>query len=126
MILKVVSGRGPSGDYRHLSSLKRGLEPYKRGRYVILADRGFDGRGVGPRDRIPAIRRGGGLKAEERRARSELVAQARLEGLYGQRWKSETAISVLKRKFGEGVRSRKTRLQLRECWVKALVYNAYC
>ncbi|MCL6569474.1 MAG: IS5/IS1182 family transposase, partial [Meiothermus silvanus] len=82
-------------------------------------------RGVGSRDLIPLVRRRGALKATERKARAELVSQARLDGLFGQRWKSETVISVLKRKFGEGVRSRKPRLQMRECRVKALVYNAY-
>jgi len=75
------------------------------------------------------------LKATEREARAELVSQARrifaersegwLDGLFGQRGKSETVISVLKRKFGEGVRSRKPRLQVRECRVKVFVYNAY-
>ncbi|WP_297860637.1 hypothetical protein [Meiothermus sp.] len=48
------------------------------------------------------------MKATERKARAELVSQARrifaersegwLDGLFGQRWKSETVISVLKRK----------------------------
>jgi len=126
MILGVVAGRGPSGDYRHLSSLKRGLGAYtRRGRYLVVADRGFDGKGVGPRDLIPPIRRGGALQAAKRRVRAELVEQARLDGVMGQRWKSETVNSVLKRKFGEGVRSRKPSLQKRECRVKALVYNAY-
>lgn len=126
LILGALSGRGPSGDSSHLSTLKRRVSPYgKRGNWVILADGGFDGRGVGPRDLIPPVRRRGALKATERKARAELVSQARLDGLFGQRWKSETVISVLKRKFGEGVRSRKPRLQMRECRVKALVYNAY-
>ncbi len=34
------------------------------------------------------------------KATAELVIQARLDGLYGQRWKCETMHSVIKRKFG--------------------------
>jgi hypothetical protein len=52
-------------------------------------------------------------------------AAARLDGLYGQRWKTETVNSVIKRKFGDTIRSRSTRLQLREPIIKALVYNIH-
>ncbi|WP_297860638.1 hypothetical protein [Meiothermus sp.] len=46
LILSVLSGRGPSGDSSHLSTLKRRVSPYgQRGRWIILADAGFDGRG---------------------------------------------------------------------------------
>ncbi len=71
----------------------------------------------------PPVRRDGALRAPERIARSELVAQARLDGLNGQRWKCETVYSVIKRKFGDTVRSRTTRLHFREVFVKGLIYN---
>jgi hypothetical protein len=71
------------------------------------------------------VRRHGALRAPERIARAELVAQARLDGLYGQRWKCETVHSVIKRKFGDTVRSRTTRLHFREVFVKGLIYNFY-
>ena len=48
--------------------------------------------------------------------------QARLDGVYGQRWKVETVISVIKRKFGDYIRSRKERLKAREVDLKGLVY----
>jgi hypothetical protein len=45
--------------------------------------------------------------------------------LFGQRWKVETVNSVIKRKFGDTIRSRSLRLQRREAIVKALVYNIH-
>jgi hypothetical protein len=92
---------------------------------MILADAGFDGRQVKFGDVIPPVRRHGTLRAPERIARAELVGQARLDGLYGQRWKCETVHSVIKRKFGDTVRSRTTRLHFREVFVKGLIYNLH-
>ncbi len=91
----------------------------------MLADAGFDGRGVTERDLIPPIRRGGKVVEPERIARAERVAADRLEGLYGQRWKVETVISAIKRKFGEGIRLRLMVLWNREVAVKGLVYNLH-
>lgn len=120
MILAVAHGIGPSNDAPHLSTLKRRARRYgtrdARGRptWVTLADSGFDSKTVGPRDIIPPIRRGGSLKAPERKARADLVSHARLDGLFGQRWKNETVNSVIKRKFGDAVRSIKRACQNRE------------
>ncbi|NSW80477.1 MAG: hypothetical protein HPY54_15755 [Chthonomonadetes bacterium] len=50
---------------------------------------------------------------------------ARLDGVYGQRWQCEMVHSVIKRKFGDRVRSRRRLLQLREVLVKGLVYNIH-
>ncbi|MCS7261565.1 MAG: hypothetical protein NZ765_12455 [Anaerolineae bacterium] len=94
-----------------------------RGR-VLVADRGFDGRHVQEGDVIPPIRRGGGLADARRAARAELVAAARLEGV-GQRWKSETVISVIKRRLGDVIRARRRRLQPREPALKALIYHLH-
>jgi hypothetical protein len=63
--------------------------------------------------------------SRERQERAELVAQARLDGLYGQRWKVETVHSVIKRKFGERIRSRSYWLRYREPIIKGLVYNLH-
>ena len=76
-------------------------------------------------DLIPVQRRNHDLKAAARKARADLVAAARLDGLYGQRWKVETVNSVIKRKFGDTIRSRSRRLQFREPLLKALVYNVH-
>lgn len=117
-------------DVTFLSSLRRQSNRYghriqRRRAWILLGDKGFDGTTVQPGDLIPPIRRGGNLLAPERRARAELVAAARLDGLYGQRWKCETVNSVIKRKFGSTVRSRTLRLQQREPAVKAVIYNLH-
>jgi hypothetical protein len=131
MILATVHGVGPSNDAPHLSTLKRRASRYgrrdERGQpaWVTLADSGFDSAKIGPRDIIPPIRRGGDLKAAQRKARAELVSQARLDGLFGQRWKDETVHSVIKRKFGDAVRSVKRACQNRESRVKGFIYNAH-
>ncbi|ADH65098.1 hypothetical protein Mesil_3284 (plasmid) [Allomeiothermus silvanus DSM 9946] len=73
LILGVLSGRGPSGDSSPLSTLKRRVSPYgKRGDWVILADGGFDGRGVGSRDLIPPLRHRGALKATKAQGASRV------------------------------------------------------
>jgi hypothetical protein len=55
----------------------------------MLADAGFDGDGVEATDLIPPIRRHGKLVEPTRKARADLVSAARLDGLFGQRWKTE-------------------------------------
>jgi hypothetical protein len=48
-----------------------------------------------------------------------------LDGLFGQRWQSETVHAVIKRLFGDVIRSRSWQLQRREPMLKALVYNLH-
>jgi hypothetical protein len=66
----------------------------------VLAEAGFDAKELNPLDTIPPIRRHDTLVDPDRKARADLVATARLDGLFGQRWKTETVNSVIKRKFG--------------------------
>ena len=108
-----------------LLPLKRGARPYVKHNGLTLADAGFDCQAVSDRDLIPPIRRAGKLVAPERKARADLVSQARLDGLFGQRWKTETVHSVIKRKFGDTVRSRALRAQRRESILKAVLYNIH-
>ena len=115
----------------HLNALKQGCarfgthsEPKQR-TWVLLADAGFDAKQLSPLDIIPPVRRHGKLLHPDRKARSDLVAAARLDGLFGQRWKAETVNSVIQRKFGDTIRSRKLRLQQREPIIKAMVYNIH-
>lgn len=129
-ILAWRTGRGPGNDGAYLKGLRRDCRRF--GKYVggkrawvILADAGFDGESVQEGDLIPPVRRRGRLVDPARKARAELVAAARLDGLYGQRWKAEAVNSVIKRKFGDTIRSRKRRLQAREPVVKGLVYNIH-
>ncbi|HID11450.1 MAG TPA: hypothetical protein EYP17_09155 [Candidatus Latescibacteria bacterium] len=52
-----------------------------------VKDSGFDGEGVSQLDIVPPIRRGGNIVDPQRKAGREFVDQARLDGVYGQRWK---------------------------------------
>lgn len=130
-ILSWQSGYGPNNDVGHLNALKRGCARFgshsetKQRTWVMLADAGFDAKKLSSLDIIPPVRRHGKLLHPERKARADLVATARLDGLFGQRWKTETVNSVIKRKFGDTIRSRKVHLQLREPIIKAMVYNIH-
>lgn len=116
---------GSASDVRFFKLLHRRAAAYGTKHWMFLGDAGFDCRAVTDRDLIPPIRRHGKLVAAERQARSDLIAQARLDGLYGQRWKAETVHSVIKRLFGDTIRSRSLSLQTREPIMKALVYNIH-
>jgi hypothetical protein len=129
-ILAWRSGWGPGSDVAYLPGLRRDVCRYghyqgKHKAWVMMADSGFDGQTVQDDDLIPPVRRGGNLLNPERKARADLVSQARLDGLFGQRWKTETVNSVIKRKFGDTIRSRKRSLQRRESIIKGLVYNIH-
>ncbi len=126
LILAAVSGLGPGADTGFLEPLRRKAARYrKRPEGVLLADSGFDGKTVRPGDLIPPIRRGGVMKLAGRIERMELVLAARLDGFFGQRWKAETVNSVIKRKFGDEIRSRKPARRYREPIVKGLIYNIH-
>jgi hypothetical protein len=130
MILAWASAHHVVHDTHFLSPLKLRIARYGRQKngkrdWLLLADAGFDCHKLTDRDLVPPIRRGGKLVAPERKARADLVSQARLDGLFGQRWKAETVHSVIKRLFGDIIRSRSWRLQRREPMLKALVYNIH-
>jgi len=65
----------------------------------------------------------GRLRAWLRVLRASLVARVKASGLYGQCWQVATVISVLKRKFGGGVRRRGLRLAGCGVLAKGVVYN---
>ena len=90
-----------------------------------MADSGFDAKEVTALDLVPPIRRYGKIVNSARRERADWVSSARLDGLYGQRWKVETVHSVIKRKFGDTIRSRIGFLQRRGPIIKGLVYNIH-
>lgn len=130
LILGWASSRGSLPDFGFRKCLYRQAARY--GRYTagrrtwwMLADKGFDSGAFHSADLIPPIRRFGKITDPQRQARADRVAEARLAGLYGQRWKAETVYSVMKRKFGDTIRSRSLRLQRREAIVKGLVYNLH-
>lgn len=125
MILGSYASYGRYQESVLLTSLRNQAKPYSIRRRFVLADAGFDGRQIQVGDIIPPVRRHGKLVDPDRIDRANLVAQARLDGLYGQRWKCETINSVIKRKFGDIVRSRTTRYHFREIIVKGLIYNIH-
>ncbi|MCB8926282.1 MAG: transposase [Ardenticatenaceae bacterium] len=119
---------GPGHDGSKLETMRRAVRPFMRsGQWVLLADGGFDVKSVRPDDLIPPRRTGPkrSIASPLRKARADLVAAARLDGLFGQRWKVESVISVIKRKFGDAIRARKYYLQRREPAIKMLVYNLH-
>jgi len=125
-ILAAVSGLGPAPDIPFLAPLRRKAKRFARRRkYLLLADSGFDGKQVLPGELIPPRRNTGGIQRADRVERFELVSQARLDGVYGQRWKCETVNSVIKRKLGDEIRARKPLHRYREPIVKGLVYNLH-
>jgi len=125
-ILAALSGLGPAADSPYLAPLRRKARRFARRRkYLLLADSGFDGKQVLPGELIPPRRNAGGIQRADRLERFELVSQARLDGVYGQRWKCETVNSVIKRKFGDEIRSRKPLHRHREPIVKGLIYNLH-
>jgi hypothetical protein len=119
MILVAQASRRVGPNDAHM------LEPLRNGAQVYAQGAGFDCQAVTDRDLIPPIRRGGRLVAPERKARADLIAQARLDGLFGQRWKTETVHSVIKRKFGGDICSRLKQRQNPEPLIKAVVYNLH-
>jgi hypothetical protein len=128
LIVGMRVGCSPGSDARWLAPLRAQARRYvvRKGRSArlwLLADAGFDGRDGEWTDVVPPIRRGGRLRAWSRVLRAELVERAKASGLYGQRWKVETVIAVIKRKFGDGVRSRGLRLARREVLAKGVVYK---
>jgi hypothetical protein len=105
LILGWGSAAGSQSDFHFLRPLKRQVAAYGKrhnGRraWILLADAGFDALGVARPDLIPPIRRNGKMTDPRRRAWADWVAAARLDGLFGQRWKSETVNSVIRNSNG--------------------------
>ena len=123
LTLHVVIKRGPGGEGSYLKELKDGVRGLIGEDVIHIADRGFDGEWVEEGDIIPPIRRGGSLKGEERKRREELYQQARIDGIYGQRWKVEAVISVEKRVLGEKIYSVKESNKRKEVLLRVLVMN---
>ena len=120
---------GPGGsDAQYLNGLRRQAFPYARRvgpRYelAVLADKGFDGPQARPTDFIRPRRGQHPVRRPDRRLRADLTDMAHLDGFMGQRWSIETVMSVIKRKSGDTIRSRRLLRQRREIGIKALVYN---
>jgi transposase len=122
---------GPDSDMDHLNRMRRRVHRYGRQRngraaWFLLGDQGFDGAQARLYDLIkPRQGPNRRIRRPDRLLRNDLYDAARLEGLTGQRWKSETVYSVVKRLFGGYVRSRRKLHQRREVAIKAVVYNLH-
>jgi transposase len=130
-ILGWREAEGPGGsDAQYLNGLRRQAYPYAQQvgrRYVlaVLADKGFDGIQAKPTDFIRPRRGRHPIRRPDRRVRADLTDMAHLDGFMGRRWTIETVISVMKRKSGDSLRSRRRQRQRREIGMKALVYNIH-
>jgi hypothetical protein len=118
---------GPGSDMGYLDGLRRDAHRFARldkGRrsWILLADRGFDGEDARAHDLIPPRRP---VKRPDRQQRNAMVDMAILDGFFGQRWKCETVNSVIKRKSGSSIRSRRRLHQRREVALKGLAYNIH-
>jgi transposase len=122
---------GPGGsDSQYLNCLRRQAYRYapldgRRRVLALLADKGFDGSQARPTDFIRPRRGQHTIRRADRRLRADLTDMAQLDGFMGQRWSIETVISVMKRKSGSSIRSRRELRQRREIGMKALVYNVH-
>lgn len=123
--------RGPGGnDGQYLNGLRRQAHAYgqrQQGRHewILLADKGFDGIQARATDLIAPRQGQHPVIRADRRQRLDLTGQARLDGFFGQRWKVETVISVMKRKSGDIIRSIQRLRQRREVALKAIVYTLH-
>ena len=123
--------KGPGGsDAQYLDGLRRQAYPYaqkvKRHYFLaLLADKGFDGLQARATDFIRPRRGQHPIRRPDRRIRADLTDMAHLDGFMGQRWVIETVISVMKRKSGDSIRSRRRQPQRREIGMKALIYNIH-
>lgn len=130
LILGSSAQAGHLPDFVFLRRLKRQARRYGRSvrgqrAWCFLGDSGFDAKEITAGDLVYPIRRYGKIVDPKRQARADLVSQARLDGLFGYRWFTETVNSVIKRKFGDTIRSRIWFLQRREPIIKGLVYNIH-
>jgi transposase len=130
-ILGWREAKGPDGsDAQYLDCLRRQAYPYAHKlasgyALAVLADKGFDGRQARASDFIRPRRGQHRIRRPDRRVRADLTDMAHLDGFMGRRWTIETVISVMKRKSGESLRSRRRQRQRREIGMKALVYNLH-
>jgi len=122
--------RGPGSGYRFLRALvaqARPLLPIHR----LLADADYDSEAhhrwlredCGIESIIPATKgRHGQPTQQPYRRRMQRYFPRRK---YGQRWMVETVYSVVKRKFGEALTTRRYWQQVKQAFLRGITYNLY-
>ena len=92
---------------------------------VLLADSGYDCRGNEEIAVFKPIRRGGCYKSEDRINLFLRWLFCRIIGLYGKRWMVETVFSVIKRRFGDRIKSRSSYSKFVETHLIPVAYNIW-
>ena len=92
---------------------------------VLLADSGYDCRGNEEIAIFKSIRRGGSYKSEERINLFLRWLFCHISGLYGKRWSVETVFSVIKRRFGDRIKSRSPYSKFVEVHLIPTAYNVW-
>jgi hypothetical protein len=142
LVVSQLSKLGPCGDYPDLPPLAEVAVASVPGA-TVLADAGYDCEAnhrfcrerLGVRALIPAKTRRF-VAGPRRPYRAEMVAALGCETLgvegrpaelrtYRQRWLAETLMSVVKRKWGEGLTARLPAMQEAQALLRGLVYNVY-
>ena len=114
---------GPSNDGAILRDMfESGLIPSCE---VLLADSGYDCKGNEEIAVFRPIRRGGCYKSEDRINLFFRWLFYRIIGLYGKRWKVETVFSVIKRRFGDRIKSRSDYSKFIESILIPTAYNIW-
>jgi hypothetical protein len=126
-----VADRGPRGDhveFRPLVAQTLARLPFTR----LLADGGYDSEAnhrwlredLGIESIIPPVagRPARGLPRHPYRRQLQLAFP---RTAYGQRWKVETFVSVVKRRFGGAVTARRYWQQVKQTLLRGVTYNLY-
>ena len=92
---------------------------------VLLADSGYDCRGNEVIAIYRPIRRGGCYKSLERINLYLRWLFCKIIGLYGKRWAVETVFSVIKRRFGDRIKSRSPYSKFVELHLIPTAYNIW-
>ena len=123
MILAEDVRKGPGNDGVVLR------ETFEKGEIppcdVLLADSGYDCRGNEEIAIFKPIRRGGCYKSEDRINLFLRWLFCRIIGLYGKRWIVETVFSVIKRRFGDRIKSRSLYSKFVETHLIPVAYNIW-
>ncbi|WP_457550073.1 transposase [Archaeoglobus sp.] len=114
---------GPGNDGVILREMfERGDIPFCE---VLLADSGYDCKGNEKIAIFKPIRRGGCYKSLERIHLFLRWLFTSTIGLYGKRWIVETVISVIKRRFGDRIKSRSPDSKFVETHLIPVAYNIW-
>ena len=138
MIVAQRVRRGPCGDFSDLIPLASCATQVQQFD-VLLADAGYDSEAnhrhcrehLNVESLIPAKKRRSVSIIARTPYRSLMVRALGTPGCsekrrqYGQRWKAETLVSVVKRKWGEALSARLEAMQKVQALLRGLVYNLY-